>query len=159
MALEPRDELVASRIPCGWGCADTVRRCARLQTDAALRQRAFLAQKMSAFLFSLTVDALHRVDEVSDGELCNARGLEVGQDTGSGRDLFVEVLLRPAVVLEGELDGCLAAQVGVKDSEGVELCLVVSSDLVGSDEQLDLGWRRQAGVGSARARTQKKRTG
>lgn len=43
-------------------------------------------------------------------------------------------------MLEVELGHTAAIEVGVEDPEGVELGNVVSSDLVGTDEELDLGF-------------------
>jgi hypothetical protein len=53
-------------------------------------------------------------------------------------NLLVEVGLCPSVVGEFELGRSVRAQVGVKDAERVEVSSVMTTNLVRSDEKLDL---------------------
>jgi len=52
--------------------------------------------------------------------------------------LLVQVGISPSVVLESELSRTLSGKIGVEDTERVEVGDVVTSNLVGSDEELDL---------------------
>lgn len=86
----------------------------------------------------LTVDLLARLDDLTEGELVHAVVLEPGEDAGAELKLLVQVLVRPAVVLDRELGRDLVALVGLEDAEGVELGNVVATDLESTDEELDL---------------------
>lgn len=85
-----------------------------------------------------TVDTLHGLDDISNRHFCNSSVLEVGKNTGTSRDLSVQVFFCPPIVLQCQFNRRLTAQIGVENAERVQLCLVVSADLVGSDEQLNL---------------------
>ena len=61
-----------------------------------------------------------------------------GLQPGRGAHLLVQVGLGPSVVSELELGGHLGGEVGVEDAEGVEIGGVVTSDLVRSNEELNL---------------------
>lgn len=52
--------------------------------------------------------------------------------------LLIEVGLSPSIVLELELSGSVWRKVGVEDAQRVEVGGVVASNLVGSDEELNL---------------------
>lgn len=144
---------VASRTLLGWECGDIGRRCDRLEDGTEKRNAVRVDEtRVSSSLpvrpereskdkderHSLTVDALHRRYEVAQGHLLYTCGFEVGKDAGSGGELLVEVLLGPAIVLQGELDRHLCIEICVEDAERIELRLVMPPDLVGPDEQLDL---------------------
>ena len=62
----------------------------------------------------------------------------MGQDTGTEGDLLVEVALVEAEMAQLELWRDVCAEVGIEDTEWVEIGDVVSSYLVCTDEQLDL---------------------
>lgn len=102
----------------------------------------------------LTVDALHGSDDVLQGHLLDTGGLEVGQDTWAGGELLGEVLLCPAIVFELELLWDPWLEIGLEEAERVELCLVVASDLVRSDEELDL-WQSSKTAGEVFGRKEK----
>lgn len=62
----------------------------------------------------------------------------MGKDTGPKGDILLEVGLGEAIAAQLKLRGLDICKVGVEDSEGVELCNVVTPHLVCTDEELDL---------------------
>ena len=60
------------------------------------------------------------------------------EDTRAKRDLLVEVAFREAIAAELELGGMYRVQVGVEDTERIEVGNVVAAYLVGADEELHL---------------------
>lgn len=78
----------------------------------------------------------------------------MGQDTWAGGELLGEVLLCPAIVFELELLWDPWLEIGLEEAERVELCLVVASDLVRSDEELDL-WQSSKTAGEVFGRKEK----
>ena len=60
------------------------------------------------------------------------------EDARAERDLLVEVAFREAIAAELELWGMYRVQVGVEDTERIEVGNVVAAYLVGADEELHL---------------------
>lgn len=86
----------------------------------------------------LTVDTLQSADDVAKGHRFPVIGHKVGQNTGTKSDLLVEVALSEAVMAELELGRVDILKVGIEDTEGVEFSDVMSANLVGANEELDL---------------------
>jgi hypothetical protein len=87
---------------------------------------------------SPTVDLLAGLDDLAKGHLLLTGLLEAREDTGTELELLVEILLGPAVVLDGKLGRHGRIEVGLVDTERVEVGDVVSTDLESTDEELDL---------------------
>jgi hypothetical protein len=106
--------------------------------DVSLRSSHCLHKRSPS---RLTVHLLQALNDLSQSHLLDPSLQEPRQDPRSEVELFGQVLFRPPVMLEVELGHSAAIEVGIEDSERVELGNVVSSDLVSTDEELDLGVR------------------
>lgn len=109
-----------------------------------------------------TVDSFTVHDNLTESSLVLTVLDESGEDTGAESDLGVEILVGPSVELEGQLLRGLLVLVGAKgDSKRINLGLGVTSDLVGSNQQLGLhvvgDVRRSAGGGSGGGNTSRGR--
>jgi hypothetical protein len=88
------------------------------------------------------VDSLASINDLTEGHLLATIALEARQDTGAKGVLGVKILLGELVVLEGQLLGLDVGKalgvIGTSNAEGIDLCGVVTTGLVGADEKLDL---------------------
>ena len=80
-----------------------------------------------------TVYALANLDDLAERHRFPVLRSEVRKDTRPKGDLLVEVALREAIAAELELGGMYRVQVGVEDTERIEVGNVVAAYLVGAD--------------------------
>lgn len=87
----------------------------------------------------LTVHPLQFLNDLPNGHLVPRDGPDEPRENGRIElDLLFEILLCPSIVLQPEFWWGVGVEVGVGDTEGVEVGNVVSADLVRADEELDL---------------------
>lgn len=63
---------------------------------------------------------------------------EVWEDTRSKCDLFVQVAFRETISAKLELRRVMITEIGVEDTQWVEICDMMTADLVCTDEKLNL---------------------
>ncbi len=86
----------------------------------------------------LTVYALANFDDLSQSHRFLVLGSEMGQDTGTKRDLLVQVALGEAIAAQLELRRVDRVEIGVQDAERVQIGNVVTAHLICANEQLNL---------------------
>ena len=89
--------------------------------------------------WSLTIDAFQQLDDLPEGHCLAVLCREVGQDTGTEGDLLVKVALVEAEMAELEFWRNVCAEIGIEDTERVELTVAdppsVSSSSSSSGEK------------------------
>lgn len=98
------------------------------------------------------VDLLASGDNLAQGHLLASLGGETGQDTGSKVELLVQIALSESVVVQLELLGLVVTEgLGLTaDAKRIDLGLVVTTSLVGADQELNLQVIRDIGTGRER---------
>lgn len=91
------------------------------------------------------VDGLTGGNDLAQSHLLPSSGGESRQDTRAKGELVIQIPLGKLVVVELELAGLKRLVLGA-DSQRVDLGLVVSTDLVGTDKKLDLQVLGDVGV-------------
>ena len=87
---------------------------------------------------TLTVDALADLDDVAERHGFVVFGRKMRQNTGAEGDLLVHVALGETEVAELEFGRDVCAEIGVHNTERVEVGDMMPSYLVCTHEQLDL---------------------
>jgi len=85
---------------------------------------------------TLTVDLLQVVDNLTQGLLA-ASIQETGKDAGSEREGAIEIFLCESVVSNFQLARGDTRQVSLIESKGIQVGNMVTTNLVGADQQLD----------------------
>jgi hypothetical protein len=85
---------------------------------------------------SATIDTAAKFDDFTQRHAALRR--EVRQNTGTQRNLFIEIALRKAISTKLKLRRITVFQVRIKNSQRVKFGNMVSADLVRSDKQLCL---------------------
>jgi hypothetical protein len=86
----------------------------------------------------LTVDALAEFDDIPEFHSVVLLCGEVREYARTKGDIFIEIALSETIATELEFGGLNISQIGVENAEGVKFCNVVTTDLVCTDEKLDL---------------------
>lgn len=86
----------------------------------------------------LTIDALAKPDDFSKRHCCLVLRRKMRQNTGTESNLFVQIGLCEAILAQFKLGRLDVFQVGIQDAQRVEVCNMVTADLVGANQQLCL---------------------